>query len=291
MESLTNYICRNIKRIKNKYPVPLEIHASEYTFEDHCKRFDIDIISEIEWNKYKEGLWIPYDYDIDGIDYKTFLLEMEIHIQDSEYVISKIDKNFYQYLIAYEDIDNKSSKYVYYKLYGDNDKLNELLNNKEFVSLMNYSNWTASPYLKDDKIAYLMVKPNKTEDISEEVYSYPYIYHYTPKFIYDNKIYKYGICPKHKFGSKYEKVYCFYSKDQDSKQMKQWANIKLRQTDNLYKKEKIRKDGFVLLKIDLSKIKEKITFYKDEESNSKFTFYTFEPIPPFAIINTTKFEI
>lgn len=41
---------------------------------------------------------------------------------------------------------------------------------------------------------------------------------------------------------------------------------------------------------DLSKIKEKITFYKDEESNLKFTFYTFEPIPPFAIVNTTKFE-
>lgn len=72
--------------------------------------------------------------------------------------------------------------------------------------------------------------------------------------------------------------------------MKHWANIKLRQTDNLYKKEKIKTDGFVLLKIDLSKIKEKITFYKDEESNSKFTFYTFEPIPPFAIVNTTKFE-
>ena len=75
MENLTNYICRNIKRIKNKYPAQLEIHSSEYTFEDHCKRFDIDSISEVEWNNYKEGLWIPYDYDIIGIDYKTFLLE------------------------------------------------------------------------------------------------------------------------------------------------------------------------------------------------------------------------
>lgn len=73
--------------------------------------------------------------------------------------------------------------------------------------------------------------------------------------------------------------------------MKIWAHMKYDMTDNPYKKEKMKKDNFVLLKIDLNKCKEKIRFFKDEESNNIHTFFTFEPIPPFAIVEVKNMNV
>ena len=41
----------------------------------------------------------------------------------------------------------------------------------------------------------------------------------------------------------------------------------------------------MVLTIDLHKYKNEINFYKDEESNSLYTYFTYEPIPPFCIVN------
>lgn len=178
---------------------------------------------------------------------------------------------------------------MYIKFYGKLDKLNNIIDNDKFIKFMNLANWAA--YLAKDKNGdYLLVKPNKTEVMTDKVYSYDFIYHYCPKFIYNDKISKYGLNTKNKFGNKYEKIYCFWSKN-PVEDMQQLARIKLRTTDNIYKKEKIEKDNFVVLKIDLKKCKEKIRFYKDEESNSPHTFYTFEPIAPFAIVDVLEMNV
>lgn len=254
--------------------------ASEYLFEDYCKDNDIIYPKLEDWDKYNDLLWVPEEYKYLNQNYQEFLLETEMYVFTYNEVIDQLNKYFSKYIHKIQTEDYSSSKnYRPIKLYCDKNIIND-----KFISTLNFCNWSGYDY--ND---YIYLKPNKTEDITLKVYNYPFIYHYCPKFIYETKIKKYGLNPKHKFGSKYEKIYCFYNKDPE-KTMRSWARLKLRLIDNIYKKNKA-KEGFVLLTIDLTKDKRKIHFWKDEESNSDNTFYTFEPISPFCIINVEDIKI
>lgn len=248
---------------------------SEFTFEDFCN-YNKVVPNENIWYAYM-NYWnsVPSDFSDKAYNYREFLNESEIIVGTNEEIIKNISKKF--------DIDKDKFKLRLSssKLYKpieifDKSIIDTEEKAKNLIDILNFWNWSGYEYNK-----FILLKPNKTETITNKVYSYPYIYHYCPKFIYEEKIKKYGLNPKHKPGSKYEKIFCFYSKDPE-KSMLSFMRLKNRLIDNKYKKEKTNGE-FVILKIDLSKNKNRITFYLDEESNSKNAFYTFEPIPPFCI--------
>lgn len=282
MKSLTDFINRNIKESSS-----IVDYSCDYTFEMWCNEHDIDDPSIYDtdtqdrlWEKYINNQWVPFEYEVAGYDYKTFLLETLLRVENSDKFKNKLLKEFGKYINDIEQKHNANNDYSYFKIYVDD--IEKFLDNKKLQEFLHYSNWEA--HTKDD-VNYILLKPNKTEDRTEDVYNLPYVYHYCPIDIYERKIKKYGLQPKHKFGTKFEKTFVFYSKD-PKPIAKMMAHLKYRIEENEYKKQ-MMDEGFVLLTLDLNKYKNKLMFYKDEESNNKNVYYTFEPIPPKCIVDVT----
>ncbi|MCH5167921.1 MAG: hypothetical protein J1F35_08590 [Erysipelotrichales bacterium] len=281
MKTLTQFIKEYDPEYNIQYYIMNEnLHCpsdilSEFTFEEFCK-FNKVVPTEDIWYAYM-NYWngVPSDFSNKAYNYRQFLNESEVIVGTNEEIINDIYKKFEINKDKFKLRLSASKLYKPIEIY-DKSIIDSEEKTKKLINILNFWNWSG---YEDNK--YILLKPNKTETITNKVYNYPYIYHYCPKFIYDEKIKKYGLNPKHKPGSKYEKLFCFYSKNPESS-MLSFIRLKNRLIDNKYKKDKINNE-FIILKIDLSKNKNKIAFYTDEESNSENAFYTFEPIPPFCI--------
>lgn len=256
----------------------------DYTFEDYCYENLIDIDKFSENNKkFIENQYISLlrgteflSHDYEG--FQEYLYEGVLSTYSAYRLVEKIkDLNEYKDFWKIEVIENKKGKVNPIYIYGEK----KFIDDKQFQQLLTFYNYEAS-WL--DTKECIFVKPIKGEDITNYVYSLPYIYHFTPKFIYENKIQKYGLKQKIKKGTNYGKIYFFYTKNDPIKEMKPWAKLKNRRENKDYK-------DFVILKIDLSKLNNRIKFFEDDESNNDNTFYTFEFIPASCITVYKEFDI
>lgn len=211
---------------------------------------------------------------------------------DTDKFIEKIKNNFshYKLEIIRNDFDSKYNQFII----KCND-IKKLASNKNFIELCDNANYEI--IINQDQ---LTIKPIKGKDVTDEVYKYPIIYHITPKYIYEDKIKKFGISPKGKskqksYGSKYKRIYCFYSKD-PMKLAPTFARIKKRFALYDYghiesMNQNINK-GYVILSIDLSKYKErKIKFFEDSGQKGYNAFWTFDFIPYWCITEIKDIEL
>ena len=269
MKSLVDYIFDSSKENKER-------DICEITFEDFCQEnfIDIENISEdsrknieLQYINARRGpLFDQNSYK----DYQSYLYETLLNTGNPYRLKQKLEDEFEKYIHRIIISNNSGSSYQNMRIYGDVD----IFDNKHFHEILHQFNYEANE-IKNDKNEheYIYVKPILTEDISKRVFSYPVIYHFTPQYIYEEKIKNYGLSPKIKRGSNIERTYLFYTKNEQ----------------NPYKKEKIDKK-FVLLTIDTKKLNNKIKFFEDDEADGFNAFYTFEFIPASSIINVEFFR-
>lgn len=284
---------RLIDYIFNTDKEDIERDICEITFEDFCKEnfIDIENISEdgrknaeLRYINSRRGLLFDQNsYE----DYQAYLYETLLNTGNPYRLKQKLEDKFEKYIHKIVISNNSGSSYQNMRVYGDVD----IFNDKNFHEILHSFNYEANEIKNDkDEHEYIYIKPILTEDISKQVFSYPVIYHFTPQFIYEEKIKNYGLSPKIKRGTNIERTYLFYTKHKDPKfVIELMADQKYRNEQNEYKKEKIDKK-FVLLTIDTKKLNNKIRFFEDDEADGFNAFYTFEFIPASSIINVEYFK-
>lgn len=278
---------------------------TEFLKEDNEETYEIFLEDEIRSYKYDEFnpsiLKTAIEHIIEhNIHYRGigqeywdwYLYETLNKTFDTEKLIDYINNNFKKYDITIEKQDLDAE---YYQFFIKTNKAKELAADKDFIELCDRANYEII-----ENYNGLTIKPIKGKDISKEVYQYDKIYHATPKFIYENNIKDFGISPKGKstqkpFGSKYKRIYCFYTKDPIKaaqsfvRLKKRYAMIDYADNEELLNKYK---RGYVLLTIDLKKYKErKIKFFEDSGQKGLNAFWTYDFIPYWCIENVEDLNI
>ena len=274
MKSLTEFIKENNEET---YELFLEDEIRSYIYD----KFNPSILETaiehiIEYNIHYRGIGQEW--------WDWYLYENLNETFDTEKLIDYIERNFKRYNII---IEKRNFDAKYYQFFIKTNKSKELAHDEDFISLCDRANYEIIINKNG-----LTIKPIKGKDITKKVYKYNKIYHFTPKFIYENNIKDFGISPKGNsiqkpFGSKYKRIYCFYSNDPIqgartfTRLKKRYALMDYGDNEELLNKYK---EGYVLLTIDLKKYKErKIKFFEDSGQKGLNAFWTYDFIPYWCI--------
>ena len=140
-----------------------------------------------------------------------------------------------------------------------------------------------------NKIITLAFEPRFSKIVTNEIIKkYKYLYHVTPS-VYVEKIKNIGICPKSK-NSLYsypDRVYLFTGNELNNEQMQVIDIIKSYREDTIVADKNIDTNEYSILKIDVTKLPLNIDFYYDPLTAD--AIFTYENIPPTAIVSITKF--
>lgn len=269
---------KNLKKfLKEKYDLSLNVinnaPVNVCTFEKYCEDNNITepcVEDHIEFNNINWDVDLNRFYDV----YKNHIYETLSRSYDYTKLMKNIAKYFHDDMIEIKIINSNSenkSFNIYYK--------NQFHNNDKFKSLLFLYNYHIA---NNESKSYYLISPNKPTERTDKIYDEcdGVIYHITSKNNYE-KIMKYGLKPKTS-PTHDERVYVFAE-----------TNIKklkfdiLSMTHMLQKSAEINnkynKDFSVILKIDLNKYKNKLTFYDDENVEVFSAYWTAEYIPPFCI--------
>ena len=192
---------------------------------------------------------------------------------NSEELLNKIKNKFDNYLYDGAEI-NKVTKTNPLTLFITN---NDLINDEEFKSLLNFYNYYVSfcEERKYNNIKYyeVYIEPYKPEDKTNYIYNdcNGIVY----RFVNDNgfkRLNHHGLVPRHDNDRYYPRyIYVIADKDQG----------KLKETLGKVHRE-IKKTNLHLIKIDLNKYENRLKFYKDHASVNYDAFVTREYIPKYC---------
>lgn len=275
MKSLKNYIMEQ----KLKETPDLYWYENFFLeFLENEEEIDKGIVGCIMDSIYLgEDRFVGYDW------WQDYLYEMLNNIVSTIKLREKIEQKFSKYIDEITTINTGGE----YKMLRIDLKDLSILDNKDFISLCNFSHYEI--IISEEIKNRIHLKPIKGKDISNKVHSYKYIYHITQKYIYDNYIKKKGIIPKAGETSVIERVY--FSPGYNNQSSKTFAYSKFRQAKNdgnPYKINNARK-GYVILKIQVDKLDKRIKFFED--SGSQGNFWTLEYIPPYAIVSAEDIDL
>lgn len=278
MKSLTNFIEES--KLLDYYGVDKN---SQRFFE--YNRFIEDIVYKNtiskEWYEDYFNSFIILERFIDYDFWQDFLYETLMNTADTQYMIDKINKKWGKYI---EEFKISKSEYPKYKAISIKTKdYKSLLADDNFISFCNQGNYEI---IHKGDTEMIILKPWRGKEVTDEIMKHKYIYHVTPNDIWEI-IQKKGMVPKiDKRSSSLERLY-FSTKTDDIDQdfrTQTFANNKIRyaKRDNDELLLKRYKNGFALLKIDVSKLPKQIRFFEDS-GGSNGMFWTYEYIPPYAI--------
>lgn len=276
MKNLKEYI----EELKNNYDIKVTVINNDpvttCTFEKYCEdnyitdptyENHIDFINE-NWNVDRNRF-----YEL----YKKHTYEQIFETLSKSYdhmkLIDKITKQFHNKINSINIINSASDIKSFIIHYNKPFEEDEYL--KSLLFFFNY-------HLVSSKKNEYLILPNKPTDKTSYIYDKckGIVYHVTTKSAYD-KILKWGLKPKTSI-SHNERIYIFA--EEDIKKLK--LDI-ISMTDLLQMSAEINnkydKNYDVILKIDLNKYKNMLTFYDDENVEVFSAYWTSEYIPPFCI--------
>ena len=270
MEALNRYIKKN---------------SANYTFEDYCEDNSIsdDMIDNSVHEDFVDFNWSfvrhrPYYL------YKSKIYETLLKSYDSNKLYNEILKKYGQYIVdkysAYKDKSTVKSIILIYKYSSKFTK------EDEFQHLLNLYNYFIT--YDDINNHELHLEPNVPDDCTEFIYNdcNGILYHVTNKYIYEEKIKKFGLKPK-TATYRYFPERVFYVAGTNKKDIVD--NIEfvkdILKDDDIYKKYEM-----IILKVDLNKYKNKVSIFKDNGMEND-SYWCGEYIPPYCIEETNIEDI
>lgn len=308
MKHLKDYIFEHIATSdlnKNCHTIYMQKMSGKedilYTFEDYCNENNILCPMRHDLNEYhnrRYGLYklmlSEWNYDI----YQVMLYETLYKVGDAQKLLNVL-KEKYKYIIdPHKSVASKAHndlKQASIKLYADD--IWEYKKDKEFIKLLNlYNFYIESERADDEGNTVLRLNPKYDEEISNYIKEEcnNIVYHITKKDNLNN-IYKYGLIPKGNVADNGDKQTLNRMIKKFKNPLKKITKHPERiyfldshasktQIDYLKKELSIGEDSeFVVLEIDLNKMKEPIKIFRDPDSNSALCIWTAEPIYPTCI--------
>lgn len=222
---------------------------------------------------------IIYNYDKYQMD--TYAFETLNNSWDSRKLVTKINDLYKIKEVNYVNPRHKSTQFT---IIFEKENINELINDKNFWSLIHLYNYYIKTIIDNDSIT---LEPYKPEEITNTIYKdlNGILYHITTKEKYINGIKYKELAPKWK--GKWDKLAnkpydiwrdgrIFFIGNNDEKKVQQQLKS-IRNTHNQYDKKE-----WIVLKIDLNKYN-KLRFRIDSSAFGYDAYFTEEPIPDFCI--------
>lgn len=232
-----------------------------------------------------ESKVLGYDMSCDNLFYNAMLTEGKIMFSLYEGLIKSYPaKKVVEYLRKYVNLDPSMIRLENeYKIIVDIPKDEDY--EKEITRVMvNLCGYFVAHRIEGDTFIRLQFEKKYQEVMNDVVKAFKYLVHGSPEK-YENKILKYGLCPKSK-NEKFdypERIYLFGMQGTKEDIFRKMAEIAI-------KKNGFDEQGvYNFYIIDTTKISENAKFYTDP--NTSCGFWTYDNIPPTAIVKYIKKDL
>lgn len=278
MKKLSEFIkdkqhIRSLKAAKYDNPTIIDMIEANNLDVESLSDFDIKLLEDFLWNDRIRN----YDTFHNNVVYESLN-----HSYDTDELIDKIHTKFEDKLSYLSNkIEVEDSKINSFSVFAKDENLE---NDEEFKSLLNFYNYFISKSENEFGCRHLYIEPYKPEEKTE------YIYNDCKGIIYRcvdknalNKVLKVGLVPHHDKGR--NRYYPKYTYCVASDSLQELRKIIPKISGD------IKKSSLHILKIDLNKYKNKIRFFVDPASVNYPAYFTREYIPRYCCEEITLEEI
>lgn len=257
---------KTIKEYIKSYKYPAKYYYNpnieDWMEINHIEKITEDIQYDFErimWNHFRGP---KYNIWIENVVYENIN-----NSYDPDELYQKLVKKFNVSNGIYAETNNNVKSFTF-----DIDNEN-LINDEEFKSLLNFYNYYVSFCEKRNNKYQVYIEPYKPEEKTNYIYNdcKGIVY----RFVDDNglkRIENHGLAPRHD-KDRYYPRYIFVIADKDENRLK----------DTFFKVQReIKKNNLHLIRIDLNKYENKLRFYVDPASVNYDAFVTREYIPKYC---------